>query len=63
MNVRFDPAPPLRGRIAPPADKSISHRAAIIAAMASEPVVITNYLRAADTLATLDAVRGAIGMS
>ncbi|HEY8625077.1 MAG TPA: 3-phosphoshikimate 1-carboxyvinyltransferase [Solirubrobacteraceae bacterium] len=57
MNVRFDPAPPLRGRIAPPADKSISHRAAIIAAMASEPVVITNYLRAADTLATLDAVR------
>jgi len=57
VNVRFDPAPPLRGRIAPPADKSISHRAAIIAAMASEPVVITNYLRAADTLATLDAVR------
>jgi 3-phosphoshikimate 1-carboxyvinyltransferase len=57
MNLRFDPAPPLRGRIAPPADKSISHRAAIIAAMASEPVVITNYLRAADTLATLDAVR------
>jgi 3-phosphoshikimate 1-carboxyvinyltransferase len=57
VNVRFDPAPPLRGRIAPPADKSISHRAAIIGAMASEPVVITNYLRAADTMATLDAVR------
>jgi 3-phosphoshikimate 1-carboxyvinyltransferase len=57
MNLRFDPAPPLRGRIAPPADKSISHRAAIIGAMASDPVVITNYLRAADTLSTLDAVR------
>jgi 3-phosphoshikimate 1-carboxyvinyltransferase len=57
VNVRFDPAPPLRGKIAPPPDKSISHRAAIIGAMASEPVVITNYLRAADTLATLDAVR------
>jgi 3-phosphoshikimate 1-carboxyvinyltransferase len=57
MNLRFDPSPPLRGRIAPPADKSISHRAAIIGAMASEPVLITNYLRAADTLSTLAALR------
>jgi 3-phosphoshikimate 1-carboxyvinyltransferase len=57
MNVRFDPAPPLRGQLAPPADKSISHRAAIIGAMASEPVLITNYLRAADTLSTLHALR------
>jgi 3-phosphoshikimate 1-carboxyvinyltransferase len=57
MNVRFDPSPPLRGQVAPPADKSISHRAAIIGAMASEPVLITNYLRAADTLSTLEAVR------
>ena len=57
MNVRFDPAPPLRGQLAPPADKSISHRAAIIGAMASEPVLITNYLRAADTVSTLHAIR------
>jgi 3-phosphoshikimate 1-carboxyvinyltransferase len=43
--------------VAPPADKSISHRAAIVGAMASEPMRITNYLDAADTRSTLDAVR------
>ena len=60
MNVRFGGAGRdfrLRGRIAPPADKSISHRAAIVAAMTSEPVRISNYLDAADTRSTLDAVR------
>ncbi len=56
MNVRFEPGLRLRGRVAPPADKSISHRAAIIGAMASEPVRIVNYLDAADTRSTLDAV-------
>ena len=40
-----------------PADKSISHRAAIIAAMASEPARVRNYLAAADTSSTLAAVR------
>ena len=39
-----------------PADKSISHRAAIIAAMTSEPVRLRNYLDAADTRSTLAAV-------
>ena len=57
MNVRFDPSPPLRGRVRVPADKSISHRAAILAAMASEPVRIVNYLRAEDTASTLGAVQ------
>jgi 3-phosphoshikimate 1-carboxyvinyltransferase len=57
MNERFEPSGPLRGRIRPPADKSISHRAALIGAMASEPVRIRNYLDAADTNATLAAVR------
>lgn len=54
--VTFPPARRLRGSLRPPADKSISHRAAILGAMASEPVRITNYLRAEDTLSTLDAV-------
>jgi 3-phosphoshikimate 1-carboxyvinyltransferase len=49
MNQRFDPSGPLRGRLRVPADKSISHRAALVAAMASEPVHIRNYLDAADT--------------
>ena len=57
MNARFAPSGPLRGHVRPPADKSISHRAAIIAAMASEPVLIGNYLAAADTSSTLAAVR------
>ena len=57
MNVRFDPSGPLRGSLQVPADKSISHRAALIGAMASEPVRIRNYLDAADTRSTLAAVR------
>jgi 3-phosphoshikimate 1-carboxyvinyltransferase len=57
MDVRFDPSGPLKGRLTPPADKSISHRAAMVGAMASEPVVVTNYLAAEDTLSTLQAMR------
>ncbi len=56
MNVRFDPVGPLRGSLRPPADKSISHRAALLGAMASEPVRIRNYLGAEDTRSTLAAV-------
>ena len=57
MNSRFEPCGPLRGRIRPPADKSISHRAALIGAMSSEPVRIGNYLFADDTISTLNAIR------
>jgi 3-phosphoshikimate 1-carboxyvinyltransferase len=55
--VRFDPAGPLRGSYTPPADKSISHRAALFAAMCDEPVTVRNYLDAEDTQSTLRAVR------
>ena len=55
--VRFDPAERLHGELRPPADKSISHRAAILGAMAGAPVRVHNYLDAADTTSTLDAVR------
>ncbi|HWD11487.1 MAG TPA: 3-phosphoshikimate 1-carboxyvinyltransferase [Solirubrobacteraceae bacterium] len=57
MNQRFEPAGPLTGELRAPADKSISHRAALLGAMASEPVRIERYLHAADTTSTLDAVR------
>ena len=57
MNVRFHPVRRLRGDIEPPADKSISHRAAILGAMNAEPVRITNYLEADDTISTLNAMR------
>jgi 3-phosphoshikimate 1-carboxyvinyltransferase len=53
---RFEPSGPLRGRYAPPPDKSISHRAALFGAMADEPVTIRNYLRSADTRSTLEAL-------
>ena len=55
--VRFEPAGALRGHYRPPADKSISHRAALFAAMCDEPVAVRNYLDSADTMSTLDAVR------
>ena len=57
MNMRFEPARSLAGALRAPADKSISHRAALLGAMASEPVRIERYLHAADTTSTLDAVR------
>src|SRR5580704_5335180 len=57
MNLRFEPSGPLTGELTAPPDKSISHRAALLGAMASYPVRIENYLHAADTTATLDAVR------
>ena len=54
--ARFDPAGPLRGTLRPPADKSISHRAAILAAMGAGETAISNYLDAADTRSTLRAI-------
>ena len=55
--VRFEPSGRLRGSVTAPPDKSISHRAALLGAMSAEPVRISNYLRAADTLSTLEALR------
>ena len=55
--VRFDPAGPLRGSLRPPSDKSISHRAAIVAAMGEGETVVRGYLDAADTRSTLEAIR------
>ena len=55
-SVRFAPSRSLRGDYTPPADKSISHRAALFGAMCDEPVVVRNYLDSADTRATLAAL-------
>jgi 3-phosphoshikimate 1-carboxyvinyltransferase len=56
MDLKVDPASRLRGTVAAPPDKSISHRAALLGAMASEPVRITGFLDAEDTNSTLAAV-------
>jgi 3-phosphoshikimate 1-carboxyvinyltransferase len=54
--TRFDPAGPLHGALRPPSDKSISHRAALIAAMAEGESSVEGFLDAADTRSTLAAV-------
>ena len=55
-SARFEPSGALRGEYTPPADKSISHRAALFGAMCDEPLAIRNYLDSADTRSTLAAV-------
>jgi 3-phosphoshikimate 1-carboxyvinyltransferase len=57
MKMRFEPARGLAGELRAPPDKSVSHRAALLGAMAAEPVRVRRYLHAADTRATLGAVR------
>jgi 3-phosphoshikimate 1-carboxyvinyltransferase len=57
MARRFDPTGPLVGSLRPPADKSISHRTALIAAMGEDVTEIEGYLDSADTRSTLDAVQ------
>jgi 3-phosphoshikimate 1-carboxyvinyltransferase len=57
--ARFDPVGPLRGTLRPPPDKSISHRAAILAAMGEGRTSVGCYLDAADTRATVAAIRAA----
>jgi 3-phosphoshikimate 1-carboxyvinyltransferase len=57
MATRFYSCGPLRGGLRPPADKSISHRAALIGAMSEGQTEISGYLDSADTNSTLSAVR------
>jgi 3-phosphoshikimate 1-carboxyvinyltransferase len=52
----FSPGAAIRGTLTAPPDKSLSHRAALLGAMSSEPVHVTNYLEAADTRSSLGAV-------
>ena len=56
-STRFSPSRPLRGALRPPSDKSISHRAALIAAMGEGTTEVSGYLDAADTRSTLAAVK------
>jgi 3-phosphoshikimate 1-carboxyvinyltransferase len=55
---RFEPAAGgLHGVVRVPGDKSVSHRAALLGAVNDGPLRVTGFLRSADTLATLEAVR------
>src|SRR2546423_4985690 len=59
--MRIRPASRLRGRVCVPGDKSISHRAAIVAALARGRTEITNFSTSADCASTLE-VLGALGV-
>ena len=56
MATRFDPAGPLRGELVAPPDKSISHRAALLAGFGEGRTAITRFLDSDDTRSTLGAV-------
>lgn len=57
MKLVVDPATsPLAGRVTPPGDKSVSHRAAILGGLAHGRTRIEGFLTADDTLATLAAM-------
>lgn len=60
--MKLSPAHRLRGRFWLPGDKSISHRAALIAALAEGPSEITNFSTARDCASTLACLR-ALGIS
>jgi len=55
--VTFRPADAVAGTVAVPPDKSITHRAILLAAISDRRVVIDNPLQSDDTGATLGAVR------
>src|SRR5215510_1894937 len=55
--MKLAPAHRIRGRISLPGDKSISHRAALIAALAQSPSEISNFSTARDCASTLSCLR------
>ena len=57
MNRSVLPAKELTGTLVPPADKSVSHRAAILNSLAAGEVVINNFSEGADCASTLRCLR------
>ena len=57
MNRSVLPARELAGALAPPADKSVSHRAAILNSLAAGSVTVRNYSEGADCRSTLNCLR------
>ena len=55
--MRIEPAPTILGHIAVPGDKSISHRALLLAAISDGETSIEGFGRSADTEATIAVVR------
>ncbi len=57
MNARVSPAPRIAGTVSVPGDKSISHRVALLGAVASGVTEVQGLLEGEDCLRTLAAVR------
>ncbi len=55
--MRVEPVPALRGHVAVPGDKSISHRAVLVGAVCDGDTRIVGFGRSADTESTIAAVR------
>ena len=62
LEAHIVPARRLSGRLRVPGDKSISHRYALLSALAEGTSRITNYSPGADCAATLDRLR-ALGVT
>ncbi len=57
MNLTVRPVSSLRGEISVPGDKSITHRALLLSALADGPGRITGYLDGGDCRATIGCLR------
>ena len=57
-HMKLTPAQTVKGSLCLPGDKSISHRAALIAALADGSSEITNFSTARDCASTLECLRG-----
>jgi 3-phosphoshikimate 1-carboxyvinyltransferase len=60
--MKIEPAASLRGHIAVPGDKSISHRAVLLGAIGDGETAVRGFGRSADTESTIEAVR-ALGVA
>ncbi len=57
MNLTLNPVEKIEGQMKVPGDKSISHRALLLAALTEGTVKVDGLLKAKDTLATLDCLK------
>ena len=62
QSVTVHPTPRVRGQVRPPGDKSISHRYALLSALADGTSIIRGYSTGGDCRSTLDCLRG-LGVS
>lgn len=58
MILTIEPADRVRGDLTVPSDKSLSHRATLLGALATGVTCVSNFLWSADCLATVRCLRG-----